>query len=262
MKLSRNLTAAIAAALLMPALAACKPIDKDAAKADAKAEGATKSDTLKIDGLPTERDQVSYLIGVQVGKNLEEIKGELDMDKVEQGIQDVFAGRKPKMTEEQIMQVMQGFATKMQAKQKKEMEEKSAKNIAEGKKFLEANGKKQGVITTASGLQYEVVKMGTGPKPAATDSVRVHYSGKLLDGTQFDSSYERKAPAEFMVGGMVPGFSEALQLMPVGSKFKVWIPANLGYGEQGVPGSQIGPNSTLNFEIEMIEIGGSKPAQQ
>ena len=127
-------------------------------------------------------------------------------------------------------------------------------NLAAGVAFLAENGKKPGVVTTASGLQYQVVTMGKGAKPTPSDNVRVHYTGTLLDGTKFDSSYDRNEPAQFAVGAVVPGWTEALQLMPVGSKYKLWIPAKLGYGEQGTPGGPIPPNATLVFDVELIEI--------
>jgi FKBP-type peptidyl-prolyl cis-trans isomerase FkpA/FKBP-type peptidyl-prolyl cis-trans isomerase FklB len=151
-------------------------------------------------------------------------------------------------------QIMQAFATKMQAKQKAEMEAKAKTNQEEGTKFLATNGKKPGIVTTASGLQYQVVTMGKGAKPTPSDNVRVHYTGTLLDGTKFDSSYDRNEPAQFAVGAVVPGWTEALQLMPVGSKFKLWIPGKLGYGETGTPGGPIPPNATLVFDVELLEI--------
>lgn len=245
------LSTAVSLALVLP-LAACKPLDKEGDKADsaAKSEPATK-----IAALPTEKQQISYMIGMDIGKSLKPIREEVDMATVNRAINDMFADKKPLMTDEQMMQVAQAFSTKMQAKQKAEMEEKSKKNLAEGKTFLDANGKKDGVTTTASGLQYQVVKMGSGPKPTSSDSVKVLYTGKLLDGTKFDSTEDRgNEPAQFVVNGVVPGWTEALQLMPVGSKFKLWIPAGLGYGEAGTPGGPIPPNATLVFDVELVEI--------
>jgi FKBP-type peptidyl-prolyl cis-trans isomerase FkpA len=264
MKLSRNLTLAAAAATCALALAACKPIEKGAAaagdKADAKADAAEGA-AGKIEGLPTEKQQISYMIGMDIGKSLKPMKDEVDMATLQRAINDVFADKKPLLNDEQAMKVMQAFATKMQAKQQEEMAKKQAemeaqgkKNIEEGAKFLAENGKKPGVTTTASGLQYQVVTEGKGPKPKAADSVKVHYTGTLLDGTKFDSSLDRNEPAQFVLNSVVPGWTEALQLMPVGSKYKLWIPANLGYGEQGTPGGPIPPNATLVFEVELIEI--------
>jgi FKBP-type peptidyl-prolyl cis-trans isomerase FkpA len=160
-----------------------------------------------------------------------------------------------------VAKVMQTFSVKMQAKQQEEMAKKQAEMAAQGKKnvelektFLAANGKKPGVVTTASGLQYQVITQGTGPKPKLEDRVSVNYAGSLLDGTEFDSSYKRNEPAQFVLKQVVPGWTEGLQLMPVGSKYKLWVPAKLGYGEAGTPGGPIPPNSTLVFEVELLQI--------
>jgi len=267
MKLTRNLTLAAVAVSCAVALTACKPIDKDGgdAKADAKADAtaeAGKDGAIKVAGLPTEMDQVSYLIGMDIGKSLKPMKDDIKMDKLQRGLDDALADKKSLLTEEQTMQVMQAFATKMQAKQQEEMAKQQAKMAEEGKKNLEAgakflaeNGKKPGVVTTASGLQYTIVSEGKGPKPKDSDLVKVRYTGTLIDGKKFDSSYDRgDEPAQFAVNGVVPGWTEALQLMPVGSKFKLWIPAALGYGEQGTPGGPIPPNATLIFDVELVEI--------
>ena len=263
MKLSRNLTLAVATASCALALAACKPIDKNAAAGDAKTdEAGKKTDGAdKIAGLPTEKEQVSYMIGMDIGKSLKPMKDDVDMATLQRAINDIFADKKPLLNDEQAMKVMQGFAQKMQAKQQAEMakkqaemEEKGKKNIAEEATFLAANGKKPGVVTTASGLQYQVLSAGKGAKPKAADSVKVHYTGTLLDGTKFDSSVDRGEPAQFVLSSVVPGWTEALQLMPVGSKYKLWIPAKLGYGAEGTPGRPIPPNATLVFDVELIEI--------
>ncbi len=264
MKLSRNLTLAVATASCALALAACKPIDKDAAAGDAKTdEAGKKTDGAdKIEGLPTEKHQVSYMIGMDIGKSLKPMKDEVDMATLQRAINDVFGDKKPLLNDEQAAKVMQSFAQKMQAKQQEEMAKKQAEMEAQGKKniaaeatFLAENGKKPGVTTTASGLQYQVMTAGKGDaKPKASDSVKVHYNGTLLDGTKFDSSYDRKEPAQFVLNSVVPGWTEALQLMPVGSKYKLWIPAKLGYGAEGTPGGPIPPNSTLVFEVELLEI--------
>ncbi len=263
MKLSRNLTLAVATASCALALVACKPIEKDAAKGDAKTDEAAagKEGEVKIAGLPTEKQQVSYMIGMDIGKSLKPMKEEVDMATLQRAINDVFGDKKPLLNDEQAMQVMQTFAKKMQEKQEKEMakkqaemEEQGKKNVAAEATFLAENGKKAGVVTTASGLQYQIMTAGTGAKPTASDSVKVHYTGTLLDGTKFDSSYDRKEPAQFVLNSVVPGWTEALQLMPVGSKYKLWIPAKLGYGAEGTPGGPIPPNSTLVFEVELLEV--------
>jgi FKBP-type peptidyl-prolyl cis-trans isomerase len=253
----RTLTLAAAIAAAAISTAACKPIDKDAKAGDAKSEagdGKAAADDKKIPGLPTEKSQVSYMIGMDLGKTLKPIKDEVDIKIINQAIEDVFADKKLKLTDEQVQQIAQTFSQKMQEKQQAEAKAKAEKNLAEGKKFLDENGKKAGVKTTASGLQYQELKPGTGAKPTASDTVRVHYTGTLLDGTKFDSSYDRNEPVVFALEQVVPGWKEGLQLMPVGSKFKLWVPGALGYGDTGTPGGPIPPNATLVFEVELLEI--------
>jgi FKBP-type peptidyl-prolyl cis-trans isomerase FklB len=160
-----------------------------------------------------------------------------------------MAGEKPKYTQEELMAAMQAFEGSM--REKEAMRGKESK--AAGDKFLAENGKREGVTTTASGLQYEVVKAGDGPKPVATDKVNVHYHGTLIDGKVFDSSVERGQPITFGVQEVIKGWTEALQLMPVGSKWKIYIPSQLAYGEQGA-GGDIGPNEALIFEVELLGI--------
>lgn len=256
MKLSRPLTLTVAAASCALMLAACNPSQKDAAETAAKPDAAGK-----IPGLATDKEQVSYMIGMDIGKSLKPMKDEVDLKTLNRAIEDVVKDKKLLLNDEQVAKVMQTFAVRMQAKQQEEMAKKQAEMAAQGKKnvelektFLAANGKKPGVITTASGLQYQIITQGTGPKPKVEDRVSVHYAGTLLDGTEFDSSYKRKEPAQFVLGSVVPGWSEALQLMPVGSKYKLWIPSKLGYGEAGTPGGPIPPNSTLVFELELLQI--------
>jgi FKBP-type peptidyl-prolyl cis-trans isomerase/predicted small secreted protein len=258
MKLSRTLTLTVAAASCALMLAACNPSGKDAPSADA----AAKPDAAgKIPGLASEKEQVSYTIGMQMGKSLKPIKEEVDLATLKRALDDVINDKKLLMNDEQVAKVMQTFSEKMQAKQQEEMVKKQAEMAAQGKKnlelekvFLAANGKKPGVVTTASGLQYQVITPGAGQKPKMEDRVSVNYAGTLLDGTEFDSSYKRNEPAEFVLNQVVPGWSEALQLMPVGSKYKLWIPSKLGYGEAGTPGGPIPPNSTLVFELELLKI--------
>lgn len=262
MKLSRNLTLAVATASFVMALAACKPTDKDAASTDANADAVDSQDAAsKIPGLPTEKEQVSYMIGMDIGKALEPMKGEVDLATIKRAIDDMASDRKPLLDDAQAMELRQAFGQKMQAKQQEEMAKKQAEMAAQGEKnielektFLAANAQKPGVVTTASGLQYQVITQGAGPKPKSTDAVSVNYVGTLLDGTEFDSSYKRNEPAKFPLNAVVPGWSEALQLMPVGSKYKLWIPAKLGYGGTGTPGGPIPPNSTLVFEVVLDEI--------
>lgn len=260
MKLLRTLTLTAAAASCALVLAACNPPEKGAA--GAKADAAAKADASgKIPGLATEKEQVSYTIGMEMAKSLKPIKDEVDLKTLNRAMEDVINDKKLLMTDEQVAKVMQTFSEKMQAKQQEEMVKKQAEMAAQGKKnlevektFLAANGKKPGVVTTASGLQYQVITAGAGPKPKMDDRVSVNYAGTLLDGTEFDSSYKRNEPAQFVLKQVVPGWSEALQLMPVGSKYKLWIPSSLGYGETGTPGGPIPPNSTLVFDLELLKV--------
>lgn len=203
--------------------------------------------------LKTEKDKVSYMVGMQIGGSLTQIKDEIDMAVVIKAMQSALAGEEPKLSQEEAMQVQQAFAQRLQAKREAEMQAMATKNKEEGESFLAKNKSADGVQTTASGLQYKVVSTGAGPKPAATDTVKVHYVGTLLDGTEFDSSVARGQPAQFALNAVIPGWTEALQLMPVGSKYTLWIPSELAYGDRGTPGP-IGPNATLKFEVELLEI--------
>jgi len=211
----------------------------------------------KVTKLETEKQKVSYMVGMMFGQQLGSIKDEIDLEIVAQAMSTTVAGGDLLMTQEEAQQVSQEFSRKMQGKMEAERKAAADANKAAGDKFLAENKNKPGVKTTASGLQYQIVREGRGPKPTANDTVRVHYTGTLLDGTKFDSSLDRGQPAEFPLSGVIPGWTEGLQLMPVGSKFKFWIPANLAYGEQGTPGP-IGPNQTLVFDVELLEI--VKPA--
>ncbi|HVI60190.1 MAG TPA: FKBP-type peptidyl-prolyl cis-trans isomerase [Luteimonas sp.] len=257
----RFAAASLLAASLALGFAACKPIDKDAKKAD-KADAAdaaeANADIAKATGLKTAKEQASYMVGMSVGKSLEPIKDEVDTDTLVKAMKTMMSGGKPLLSDEQAQQVAQAFDQHLQAKKTAEAQAAAKKNASEGEAFLAANAKKPGVKTTASGLQYQVITEGKGPKPTAEDMVKVHYKGELLDGTQFDSSYDRGEPAQFSLQQVAPGWAEGVQLMPVGSKYKLWIPSKLGYGEQGTPGGPIPPNATLVFEVELLDI--VKPA--
>ena len=205
--------------------------------------GQEKSTQLK-----DQKDKVSYSIGLQIGSNLSRQKVEVNPDVLAAGIKDAIAG-KPQLTQDQIKDVMTQFEKDMEQKQKTLGE----KNKTDGAKFLEENKKKPDVKTTASGLEYKVVKEGTGPMPKPTDMVTVNYRGTLINGTEFDSSYKRGQPATFPVNGVIKGWTEALQLMKKGSKFELFIPPNLAYGERAV-GPDIGPNATLMFEVELLDV--------
>ena len=252
---TRFAVASLLAASLAFGFAACKPIDKDAKKEDkAGAAAAGNDDIAKSSGLKTDREQASYMVGMSVGKSLEPIKDNVDVDTVIKAMKTVMSGGKPLLTDEQAQQVAQAFDQRLQAEKMAEAEAASKKNASEGEAFLAANAKKPGVKTTASGLQYQVLTEGKGAKPAADAMVKVHYKGALLDGTEFDSSHDRGEPAVFSLQQVAPGWAEGVQLMPVGSKYKLWIPSKLGYGEQGTPGGPIPPNATLVFEVELLDI--------
>lgn len=203
--------------------------------------------------LATDKDKVSYMIGMDVGQNLGQFKDEVDVDVLVRGLRDAMTGSDTQLSQEQAAEVRQQFMQRMQAQAQEQRVQAAQNNRTEGEAFLAENGKKAGVTTTDSGLQYEVISSGDGAKPKATDRVRVHYVGTLLDGTKFDSSIDRGEPAEFPLNGVIPGWTEGLQLMPVGSKYRFYIPSELAYGEQGTPGP-IGPNATLTFEVELLEI--------
>ena len=208
--------------------------------------GEDKSTPLK-----DSKDKVSYSIGLNIGLNLKKQNVSINPDTFVLGLKDALAG-KPQMTEEQVKETMTAFEKEMIDKQKAA----GVKNGADGEKFLAENKKKEGVKTTASGLQYKVVKEGTGAQPKEKDTVMANYRGTLIDGTEFDSSYKRGQPATFPVSGVIKGWTEALQMMKVGSKYQLFIPANLAYGERAI-GPDIGPNSTLIFEVELLDV---KPA--
>lgn len=207
----------------------------------------------------TPKDQQSYSIGISVGKDLQQtFKGEgldVNLAMVLRGIADAINGKQV-LTDAQIQVALQQLEEIAQAKQTQRgalTEQQAAKNKAEGDAFLAANAKKPGIKTTPSGLQYQVLKMGTGPRPKATNTVRTHYHGTLINGKVFDSSVQRNEPVEFPVSGVIPGWTEALQLMPVGSKWRLFIPSKLAYGERGA-GDAIGPNATLIFDVELLNI--------
>jgi FKBP-type peptidyl-prolyl cis-trans isomerase len=243
----------LALASLTLLAAGCKPAEKAADKPAASAEA--KGDTaVTIAGLPTEKDQVSYMIGMDLGKSFEPFKDEIDVDRVAKTIKAMMAGEKPLMDEKQAAAVREAFGQKMQAKQIAKMMAEAKKNLAEGEAFLAANAKKPGVQTTPSGLQYQVITEGKGVKPKATDLVRVNYKGMLSDGKVFDSTETRGEPAVVGLAQVVPGWREGVMLMPVGSKYRFWIPAALGYGDKVPPGAPIGPNAALVFEVELLEI--------
>ncbi len=203
--------------------------------------------------LKTEKDKVSYSIGLEIGSSFKKQSIDIDTDAVAAGIKDAISSNKPLLTENEVKEVMTAFQKGMAAKQAEKMKGLAEKNGKEGEAFLAENKKKEGVKTTASGLQYKVITAGKGPMPKDTDTVSVNYRGTLIDGTEFDSSYKRGEAVSFPVNGVIKGWTEALQLMKVGSKWQLFIPSNIAYGERGA-GGQIGPNATLIFEVELLSI--------
>ena len=203
--------------------------------------------------LKNQKEKVSYIIGMDIGSNLKKQSIDVDPNILAKGMKDAFLGEKPLLTEQEIQETMVAFQKEMMAKQA----EVAKKNKAEGEAFLAENKKKEGVKTLPSGLQYKVIKVGTGKKPKLTDTVTAHYRGTLINGMEFDSSYRRGQPVNFQVSGVIPGWTEALQLMQEGAKWQLFIPSNLAYGEQGA-GRDIGPSSTLIFEIELVSIQEKK----
>jgi len=201
----------------------------------------------------TFEEKLSYSMGYEVGNYFKGAGGDIQKDLLVTGIEDAYKGAAPAMTPEEMLAVKKEFAQKMQEKQAAQLEEMKAKNLADGQAYLDENKKKEGVIVTESGLQYEVLKEGTGDKARAEDTVKVDYLGTLVDGTEFDSTAKHGAPAEFQVGQVIKGWGEALQLMSPGGKLRLVIPAELAYGDQGAA-PVIQPNSTLVFEVELLEI--------
>lgn len=217
------------------------------------------------------KDKVSYAIGLNIGRNMLRDSVEIDADLLAAGIKAAMAEKteKPLLTEEQIREVIVAFQGEMEKKaaamQLKAAEDRKAlaeKNKKEGDAFLAENGKKDGIKTTKSGLQYQVITEGTGPSPKSTDTVRTHYKGTLLNGTEFDSSYKREVPATFAVDGVIEGWTEALQLMKVGSKWRLFLPAELAYKERGTRDGTIGPNAVLVFEVELLGIEAPDPLKK
>ena len=205
--------------------------------------------SINAQNLNTEMEKVSYSLGVNVAKSVKNQGLEsIDSEAIAQAFTDVFEGNELKISEQESNVILQEYFGKLAQKAQ-------SANVEAGQKFLAENGKRDGVVTTATGLQYEVLAEGSGDSPKETEQVTVHYHGTLIDGTVFDSSVERGQPATFPVNGVVPGWVEALQLMKPGAKYKLFIPSNLAYGERGAGGS-IGPNATLIFEVELISIGG------
>lgn len=239
--------------------ASAKTQSKPAAKtpSPAPAKSATASP------LATQKDKISYALGMNIATslsaNLKRQGVEINPDVLLRALRDGLAGAKMQMTEEEARATLMQLQQEMQAKQEAKIKEDLESNKKEGDAFLAANKTKEGVVTLPSGLQYKILTVGKGPKPAATDTVACNYRGTLINGTEFDSSYKRGEPSEFPVGGVIKGWTEALQLMPTGSKWQLFVPADLAYGPRGTPGGPIPPNATLIFEVELVSIK-EKPA--
>jgi len=225
-------------------------------KAPVKTTG-TAAKSAAVAPLATRKEKFSYALGMDIGKqvggNLKKQSMEVDWNLVSQGLKDATSGGKTRLTEEEAKAVLTEVQNEVHKEQQEKAHQAAATNKTEGEAFLAANKAKEGVVTLPSGLQYKVLTAGTGPKPTASDQVVCNYRGTLINGTEFDSSYKRGQPATFGVGQVIKGWTEALQLMPVGSKWQLFIPSSLAYGERGA-GAEIGPNATLIFEVELLSI--------
>jgi len=203
--------------------------------------------------LKSDKEKISYSIGMDIGGNLKRGSVEVDPDILAKGLKDSYGGGKTLLTEDEARKTIADFQQALRAKQAETMIKLAEKNKVDGEKFLAENAKKEGVKTLPSGLQYKEITPGTGKSPKTTDTVTTHYKGTLIDGTEFDSSYKRGEPASFPVSGVIAGWTEALQLMKEGAKWQLFVPPNLAYGERGA-GREIGPNATLIFEVELISV--------
>ena len=240
-----------------PAKKPAAPAAKKSPTAAKKTGTATKDEA--VTALTTSKQKASYAIGMNWGTGLHRQGIDVDSAALIQGMKDALAGGKTLLTEDEARSALMALQSEMQAKQQAKAAQEGEANKKEGDAFLAANKSKEGVVTLPSGLQYKILTPGTGPKPTATDSVVCNYKGTLINGTEFDSSYKRGEPATFPVTGVIKGWTEALQLMPVGSKWQLFIPPDLAYGPRGTPGGPIGPNATLVFEVELISIKDKNP---
>ena len=228
----------------------------------ALASACNKDGAHPTSALDTDAQKFGYAIGVDIGNSLSPVKAEVDIDALINGMEEALAGKAPRLDDEAREKVKSEVSKRLQAKQMEERTAKAAAAKEAGEKFLAENGKRAGVKTTASGLQYEILTEGSGATPKATDKVTVHYKGTLIDGTEFDSSYSRGQPVTFPLGNVIPGWTEGLQLVKAGGKAKLYIPSALAYGERGA-GAKIGPNEALVFEVELVSIEkGDTPAKK
>jgi FKBP-type peptidyl-prolyl cis-trans isomerase len=240
-----------------PAKKSAAPAAKKSPSAAAKTGAASKDQS--VTALTTTKQKASYAIGMNWGTGLHRQGIDVDSAALIQGMKDALAGGKTLLTEDEARSALMQLQKDMQEKQQAKAAAEGEANKKEGDAFLASNKTKEGVVVLPSGLQYKILKEGSGPKPTATDSVVCNYKGTLINGTEFDSSYKRGEPATFPVTGVIKGWTEALQLMPVGSKWQLFIPPDLAYGARGTPGGPIGPNSTLIFEVELISIKDKNP---
>jgi FKBP-type peptidyl-prolyl cis-trans isomerase FklB len=244
------------AATTPSAPAATTPKAATTAKPPVKKTG-TAAKSAAAPALTTRKQKFSYALGMNIGSglgaNLKKQSVDVDPTLVSQGLKDAMSGSKTRLTQEQAQAVLTEVQNEVKKLQQEKTQQAAAANKTEGEAFLAANKSKDGVVTLPSGLQYKILTAGTGPKPTASDSVKCNYRGTLINGTEFDSSYKRGQPATFAVGQVIKAWTEALQLMPVGSKWQLFVPSSLAYGERGA-GAEIGPNATLIFEVELLSI--------
>jgi FKBP-type peptidyl-prolyl cis-trans isomerase FklB len=245
------------AATTPTAPAATTPKAATAAKAPVKKTATATKSAAAAPALTTRKDKFSYALGMNIGsgykQGLEKQSVEFDASLIAQGVKDALSGAKTRLTDDEAKAVLTEVQNEINKERQEKMKEAAAKNKTEGEAFLAANKSKEGVVTLPGGLQYKILTAGIGPKPTASDQVVCNYRGTLINGTEFDSSYKSGKPATFAVGQVIKGWTEALQLMPVGSKWQLFVPSDLAYGERGA-GAQIGANSTLIFEVELISI--------
>jgi FKBP-type peptidyl-prolyl cis-trans isomerase FkpA len=249
----QTLNRILAVALVAGLAVACKQ----------KEGGEHEQSSADTSDLQTDAEKFGYAVGTDIGRSLKPVKDSVDLQSLMKGMQEAMEGQNPRLNDQEREQIKTAVSRKLQQKNMEERVAKAKENGDKGKAFLEANGKRPGVSTTKSGLQYESITEGKGASPRASDKVTVHYRGTLIDGTEFDSSYKRNQPVTFPLGNVIPGWTEGLQLMKEGGKAKLYIPSELGYGERGA-GAKIGPNETLIFEVELLNVEktpAAKPAE-
>ena len=244
-----------------PAPAAKPSAGQKAQPATATKPGTTAAKKPAAAVPTTDKEKASYAIGMNIGKGLKKDAVDVDVDMLARGMKDAIDGNKQLITDEEAKTAVEALQAQVRSHLQEVHDAAMVKNAKDGEAFLAANKAKPGVVTLPSGLQYKIVQPGTGPKPTPADVVVCNYSGKLIDGTEFDSSYKRGQPATFPVGQVIKGWTEALQLMPVGSKWQLFIPPTLAYGDKGTNGGPIGPNETLIFDVELLSIQAKAEAK-